>query len=733
MGFRSLKTKLALSACLLVVSSGLALSLLVSYQYSASLSDSARDQAENLAHALAMESADKVLTNDLVALQKSLDQQMQSNQSLAYLFVVRDGQVLAHTFEKGFPQELLDANRAVAKNRGNGQTIVSKTGQKFIDIAWPIFEGKAGLLRLGVSEEPLEKQVAALRLNMSLITLFILLGALAGSLFFVRRITRPLGQLARSVENINRGSWDVKVNVSGQDEVAILADSFQSMAERLKEYTQRLEKQKLELERVHNQTRTFCEIVRELGSLPNLKELGQTLISRLSEIVPKNRMTILFLNENREFFFMITDREIVTLRDLDQVNCVIQVVDNATQPKIQTGSCLKDMPLPDSFKLFNRQAIVPIRADGGVYGILVIDCSPTCKCDSEEMRMLSLILDQAGGVIKRSVAHEEAILNLQQKLDSSSEFSGIIGKDLKMQMVYRLIEDIAATDATALIQGESGTGKELVAKAIHERSDRSEKPFVVINCSAYPETLIESELFGHEKGAFTGALRQKAGRFEQAHGGTVFLDEIGEVPPQAQIKLLRVLQTQRFERLGATQTISVDVRILAATNKDLVKEVQNGRFREDLFYRLNVIPINLPPLRERRNDIPLLARHFLKRFCSEQGKNVQEFSPESIRILMDYSWPGNVRELENSVEHAVVRSKGHVIEAGDLPGSLQTFDSIGQPRVAPNLSENERSFLEKALSRNAWNKKKTAQELGIGRSTLYSKLRRYGLDKRIIQ
>ena len=303
MGFRSLKTKLALSACLLVVSSGLALSLLVSYQYSASLTDSARDQAENLAHALAMESADKVLTNDLVALQKSLDQQMQSNQSLAYLFVVRDGQVLAHTFEKGFPQELLDANRAVAKNRGNGQTIVSKTGEKFIDIAWPIFGGKAGLLRLGVSEEPLEKQVAALRLNMSLITLFILLGALAGSLFFVRRITRPLGQLARSVENINRGSWDVKVNVSGQDEVAILADSFQSMAERLKEYTQRLEKQKLELERVHNQTRTFCEIVRELGSLPNLKELGQTLISRLSEIVPKNRMTILFLNENREFLF----------------------------------------------------------------------------------------------------------------------------------------------------------------------------------------------------------------------------------------------------------------------------------------------------------------------------------------------------------------------------------------------------------------------------------------------
>ncbi|MCX5872717.1 MAG: sigma 54-interacting transcriptional regulator [Deltaproteobacteria bacterium] len=733
MGFRSLKTKLLVAASLLVISSGLALSLLVSRQYSESLIDSAKVQAGNLAHALAMESADKVLTHDLVALQKSLDHQMKSNLSLAYLFVVRDGQVLAHTFDKGFPQQLLDANKATSEDQGNGQTIVSTNGERFIDIAWPIFEGKAGLLRLGVSEKPLERQVGDLRLNMSLITLFILLSALAGSLFFVRRITRPLGQLARSVENINRGSWDVKVNVSGQDEVAILADSFQSMAGRLKEYTQRLEKQKLELERVHNQTRTFCEIVRELGSLPNLHDLGQTLISRLSDVVLNGQISILLLNENREFFFIITDREIVTLRDPDQVNRVIQVVDNLTEPKLESSSCLRGLSLPDSFKRSDREAIVPIKAEGRVYGILVIGCSPTCKCDSEEMRMASLILDQAGGVIKRSITHEEAILNLQQKLDSSSEFSGIIGKDLKMQIVYRLIEDIAPTDATALIQGESGTGKELVAKAIHERSERSDKPFVVINCSAYPETLIESELFGHERGAFTGALKQKAGRFEQADGGTVFLDEIGEVPPQAQIKLLRVLQTQRFERLGAEQTISVNVRILAATNKNLLAEVQKGSFREDLFYRLNVIPINIPPLRERRNDIPLLARYFLKRFSSEQGKNIQEFSSEALRMLMDYSWPGNVRELENSVEHAVVRSKGHIIEAGDLPGSLKMVDSIVQPRDVPNLSENEKSFLEKALSRNDWNKKKTAQELGIGRSTLYSKLKKYRIVKPTLQ
>ncbi len=729
MGFRSLKTKLALAASFLVISSGLALSLLVSYQYSASLIYSSKAQAENLAHALAMESADKVLTHDLVALQKLLDHQMKSNQSLAYLFVVRDGRVLAHTFEKGFPQELLGVNQATSKDHGNDQTIVSKTGEKFIDIAWPIFEGKAGLLRLGVSEKPLKKQVGALRLNMGIISLFILVGALGGSLFFVRRITRPLEQLSRSVENINRGSWEVKVKASGQDEVAILAESFQGMAGRLKEYTERLEKQKMELERVHNQTRTFCEIVRELGSLPNLRDLGQTLISRLSEIVPKNRMTILFLTESREFFFMITDQEIITLHDPDQVNQVIQTVDNSAEPKIEIGSCLTDIPLPDSFKRFDRRAIVPIRADERVCGILVIDCSPTCKCDSEEMRMLSLILDQAGGVIRRSISHEEAILNLQQKLDSSLEFSGIVGKDPKMQIVYRLIEDIAPTDATALILGESGTGKELVAKAIHEGSERRDKPFVVINCSAYPETLIESELFGHEKGAFTGALKQRPGRFEQANGGTVFLDEIGEVPLPVQIKLLRVLQTQSFERLGAEQTISVNVRILAATNKNLLTEVQKGSFREDLFYRLNVIPINIPPLRERRNDVPLLARHFLKRFSAEQGKDIQEFSSEALRILMDYSWPGNVRELENSVEHAVVRSKGHTIEASDLPPSLRTFESKVQPRDVPNLSENEKVFLANALSRNSWNMKKTARELGIGRSTLYSKLKKYRISK----
>jgi two-component system response regulator HydG len=298
-----------------------------------------------------------------------------------------------------------------------------------------------------------------------------------------------------------------------------------------------------------------------------------------------------------------------------------------------------------------------------------------------------------------------------------------------MQSIYKLIEDIAPTDTTVLIQGESGTGKELVANAIHQNSLRKHKDFVVINCSAYPATLLESELFGHEKGAFTGAVRQKIGRFEQAHRGTVFLDEIGEIPPSAQIKLLRVLQTQKFERVGGEHTLTVDVRILAATNKNLLQEVKDGNFREDLYYRLNVIPIHLPPLKKRRNDIPLLARYFLQRYAAELGKDIkEEFSPEALRRLLDYSWPGNVRELENSIEHAVVLTHGNRIEVADFPSFLHhpKSDSKGGESRG-TIMENEAKLLKEMLEDCNWNKKQAARRLGISRNTLYRKLKKYQL------
>jgi two-component system response regulator HydG len=302
-----------------------------------------------------------------------------------------------------------------------------------------------------------------------------------------------------------------------------------------------------------------------------------------------------------------------------------------------------------------------------------------------------------------------------------------------MQAIYKLIEDIAPTDVTVLIQSESGTGKELVARAIHQKSLRKNEPFIVINCSAYPTALLEAELFGHEKGAFTGAVHQKSGHFEQAHGGTVFLDEIGEIDPSAQIKLLRVLQTQKFERLGGEQTLEVDVRILAATNKDLQKEVENSRFREDLFYRLNVIPLQLPPLRERKNDIPLLAKHFLHQFAAEQGKDVQGLSAEVARLFFDYSWSGNVRELENIIEHAVVLAKYKQIEVSDLPPVLQSSNSSVPAESNRSIfMENEKKLLEHVLEECGWNKKQAALRLGISRSTLYSKLSKHRITRQTI-
>lgn len=733
MRFNSLKTKLLLAVSALVIISAMLLSFLVSDQYSRSLIESAMPQAENMAHALALESTDKILIHDLVSLQKSLDHQIKSNKSISYLFIIRDGQVISHTFQGGFPEELIYANSPGSPDQGSGKKIVFSTGERIIDIAWPIFSGKAGVLRLGFSESNLEQEVSALRWKMISITAVILVFALIGALVFVRRITLPLGQLVKASESLKKGNWDVKINVAGHDEVAVLASSFDGMAKKLRENNQILQFQKLELERLHSQTRSFCEIVRELGASPSLEDLGHTLIHQLKQIVHNDELAILFLNDARDYLFTITETGFHLNRDVKLVDELSTIIDRLNTFQEKQKPLIGGPLVPDSFRNAFRQILVPIRALGNSYGLLIIACSKSCKCDDEDMGMINLILEHAGSVIKRCVDHEETLLNLQQKLEAGSEFSGIIGKDSKMRLLFRLIEDIAPTDATVLIQGESGSGKELVAKAIHDKSHRKDQPFVVINCSAYPETLLESELFGHEKGAFTGAIRQKPGRFQQADGGTVFLDEIGEITPQAQIKLLRVLQTQRFERVGADKSISVNVRILAATNRNLLEEVQRGRFREDLFYRLNVIPVDLPALRERRNDIPLLAGHFLKRFSAEQDKSISGILPETMRVLTDYSWPGNVRELENTIEHAVVRCKGTALEPGDLPASVRSRDSQFLNRPLPNLSENERALLERALLRNLGNKKKTAQELGIGRSTLYSKLRRYGLDKTTIQ
>jgi len=314
---------------------------------------------------------------------------------------------------------------------------------------------------------------------------------------------------------------------------------------------------------------------------------------------------------------------------------------------------------------------------------------------------------------------------LTQALEKRYSFGNILGKNTQMQAIYELISDLSNTDSTVLIQGESGTGKELIARAIHFNSYRKNKPFVVANCSAYSQNLLESELFGHEKGSFTGAIRRKIGRFELAHGGTIFLDEIGEVSPPTQILLLRVLQDYRFERVGGEETLEVDVRVIAATNKNLMEEIRKGTFREDIYYRLNVIPIFVPPLRAREDDIPLLASHFLQKFSQEKGKEVTSFSPEVMEILLAHSWPGNVRELENVIEHAIIIAKQEKILPKNLPQYL-----LQQPlptKQLISLQDHEKNLIMKTLEETNWNKHQTAKKLKINRSTLYGKMKRYGL------
>jgi len=314
----------------------------------------------------------------------------------------------------------------------------------------------------------------------------------------------------------------------------------------------------------------------------------------------------------------------------------------------------------------------------------------------------------------------------------------ILGKSPAIKKVLSLIAKVAPRDSTVLILGESGTGKELVARAIHARSRRRKGPFVPVNCGAIPEELLESELFGYERGAFTGASRSKPGRFELAHGGTLFLDEVSEMSPKLQVKLLRVLQERVVERLGSEEPRPVDLRIIAATNRDLEKEVAEGRFREDLYFRLNVIPLRLPPLRERREDIPLLAEHFLKKFCEREEVPLKRLSPEALECLKNYSWPGNVRELENLMERLVVLVEEDLIQEEDLPEHLRglsrppgliTVDIPPQGLdLRRTLLEIEKAFILKALELSGGVRTQAAKLLGLKRTTLVEKMKRLGLE-----
>jgi DNA-binding NtrC family response regulator len=343
-----------------------------------------------------------------------------------------------------------------------------------------------------------------------------------------------------------------------------------------------------------------------------------------------------------------------------------------------------------------------------------------------DMGRLTLLVARALSEWEVKRQYREALQELQKR----SLFSNIIGKSDAMRRIFEVVQLVSASKASVLITGESGTGKEMIADAIHYNSERKDKPLIKVHCAALSETLLESELFGHERGAFTGAVARKRGRFELAHLGTIFLDEIGEVSPGVQIKLLRVLQDKTFERVGGEETIEVDCRVIAATNRDLSQAIKQGQFREDLYYRLNVVNIHLPPLRERKEDIPLLISSFLTEFAEAAGKRLEGLDAKARTALYNYHWPGNVRELRNCLESAVVLSRGSLISLEDLPPHIRTDADKNYVKLSLGLSlaEAEAELIRAELLAQNGNKTRAAEVLGIGRKTLHRKIQEYGLE-----
>ena len=375
-------------------------------------------------------------------------------------------------------------------------------------------------------------------------------------------------------------------------------------------------------------------------------------------------------------------------------------------------------------------------------GTLVLASKQPSAYDAADVGFLQLVANQVALAVENALAFQEieALKDqlsqekayLEEEVRTEHDFGEIIGESPALRRVLKQVETVAPTDSTVLIRGETGTGKELIARALHDLSPRCGRTFVKLNCAAIPTGLLESELFGHEKGAFTGAISQKVGRFELAHQGTLFLDEVGDIPPELQPKLLRVLQEQEFERLGGTRTIRVDVRLVAATNRDLAQMVADGRFREDLYYRLNVFPLVLPPLRERRDDIPRLVRHFTQRFARRMGRLIETIPSPVLESLVRYPWPGNVRELQNVIERAVILSPGPTLQVplGDLPPAAPPAPTPAAAAVT--LAEAEREHILGALHDTKWvlgGPKGAAVRLGMKRSTLQWKMKKLGLSR----
>ncbi len=491
------------------------------------------------------------------------------------------------------------------------------------------------------------------------------------------------------------------------------------------------------------------KISRDLNENLDLTTVLKPVLKMMSEHMEIIRGALTILNRKTGEIFI---EEAYGILPEQQARGIYQLGEGVTGKVVETGQPIvipriSEEPLfldrTGSRKNLNKEDIsficVPIKIGAEVIGALSIDrlFREDISLD-DDVRLLTIIASSISQAVRLRQIAEEELEKLQaenQRLNDELKVrfrpSNIIGNSKSMRNIYPMIETVSKTSTTVLILGESGVGKELVAQAIHYNSSRAEKPFIKFNCAALPENLIESELFGHEKGAFTGATAAREGRFEQADGGTIFLDEIGEISPAVQAKLLRVLQEKEFERVGSNKTIKVNVRIIAATNRDLEGQVKEMKFREDLFYRLYVFPIIVPPLRERRTDVLLLADHFIEKYSGEHGKEIKRLSTRASDMLLAYRWPGNVRELENCIERAVILSENGVIHSHNLPPSLQntlSSDTAETGSLDEKIARFEKELILEALRDSKGNMTKAAEELCITERIMGLRVVKYRID-----
>lgn len=476
-----------------------------------------------------------------------------------------------------------------------------------------------------------------------------------------------------------------------------------------------------------------------ISGLDRSSNMGAVLDSMAAEIRAA-RLALLVIEPGAEEFRLsaTTGFTATEFRKLERVSAFDKWKPLTDRPDAVGRVANGELPETDAFGPNTSEVLYSkINVGKKFVGLLLIEMSDTTDAVAvfSALKILTALIAQNLRMEHAFVGEREKLREenqqLKQELKEKYEFSHLVGNSSGMRQVYEQVSQVARSNATVLLRGESGTGKEVIANAIHYNSLRSKRPFIKVNCAALPDTLIESELFGHERGAFTGAERFKKGRFEMAEGGTLFLDEIGDLPPQTQIKLLRVLQEKEFERLGGTETIKANIRLVTATNKNLEQAISNGTFREDLYYRLNVFAICLPPLRERKSDILLLAEHFLEKYEAEHGKRIRRISTPAIDMLMSYHFPGNVRELENAIERAVLVCDTNVIHGHHLPLTLQTAEVSGTETrltLSSAVAAFEKDLIQDTLKSSRGNVAKAAKQLESTERILGYKIKKYSID-----